>query len=70
VSPPTSAFAVILNVIAIATEKCWGVTDRFRPMPMARLAVPFGQAGADLTVGAVSASCHDRLRLRRGLAAG
>ena len=50
----SSAFAVILNALEIATEKSRGVTDRFRSMPMARLAVPFGQAGADLTVGAVS----------------
>ncbi|MFF5173418.1 ABC transporter permease [Micromonospora sp. NPDC000089] len=28
-----------------------GVMDRFRSMPMARLAVPFGQTGADLLIG-------------------
>jgi ABC-2 type transport system permease protein len=28
-----------------------GVMDRFRSMPMARLAVPFGQTGADLLTG-------------------
>jgi len=50
----TSAFAVVMNALAIATEKSRGVTDRFRSMPMARLAVPFGQAGADLTIGTLS----------------
>lgn len=50
----SSAFAVIVNALAIATEKSRGVTDRFRSMPMARLAVPFGQAGGDLTLGAAS----------------
>lgn len=47
----TSAFAVLINAMAISAEKCKGVMDRFRSMPMARLAVPFGQTGADIMVG-------------------
>lgn len=47
----TSAFAVLINAMAISAEKSKGVMDRFRSMPMARLAVPFGQTGADIMVG-------------------
>lgn len=35
----------------VATDAARGVMDRFRSMPMARLAVPFGQTGADLLIG-------------------
>ncbi|MBO2457037.1 ABC transporter permease [Actinomadura violacea] len=44
----TSVMAVTLRV---ATDASRGVMDRFRSMPMARSAVPFGQAGADLIHG-------------------
>jgi ABC-2 type transport system permease protein len=47
----TAAFAVLINAMAISAEKSKGVMDRFRSMPMARLAVPFGQTGADILVG-------------------
>jgi ABC-2 type transport system permease protein len=47
----TSAFAVLINAMAISAEKSKGVMDRFRSMPMARLAVPFGQTGADIITG-------------------
>lgn len=50
----TSAFAILINAMTVATEKSKGVMDRFRSMPMARLAVPFGQTGSDLMIGAVS----------------
>ncbi|MEU8206213.1 ABC transporter permease [Streptosporangium sp. NPDC049046] len=35
----------------MAADASRGVMDRFRSMPMARLAVPFGQTGADSLVG-------------------
>ncbi|MFG1611042.1 ABC transporter permease [Actinoplanes sp. NPDC049265] len=35
----------------VATDAARGVMDRFRSMPMARLAVPFGQTGADMLIG-------------------
>ena len=47
----TSAFAVLINAMATSAEKSKGVMDRFRSMPMARLAVPFGQTGADIITG-------------------
>jgi ABC-2 type transport system permease protein len=47
----TAAFAVLINAMAISAEKSKGVMDRFRSMPMARLAVPFGQTGADILTG-------------------
>jgi ABC-2 type transport system permease protein len=50
----TSAFAVLINAMAISAEKSKGVMDRFRSMPMARLAVPFGQTGADIMVGTMA----------------
>jgi ABC-2 type transport system permease protein len=51
----TSAFAVLINAMATSGEKSKGVMDRFRSMPMARLAVPFGQTGADIMVGTAAA---------------
>jgi ABC-2 type transport system permease protein len=51
----TAAFAVLINAMAIAAEKSKGVMDRFRSMPMARLAVPFGQTGADIITGTAAA---------------
>ncbi len=50
----TATFAVIINAVVISTKMSRGVIDRFRSMPMARLAVPFGQTGSDTLIGAVS----------------
>ncbi|ONI89642.1 multidrug ABC transporter permease [Actinosynnema sp. ALI-1.44] len=44
----TSAVVATLQKVAADGDK--GVMDRFRSMPMARLAIPFGQTGADLIV--------------------
>ncbi|WP_067472466.1 ABC transporter permease [Actinomadura hibisca] len=44
----TSAMSVTMKV---ATDASRGVMDRFRSMPMARSAVPFGQTGADVLGG-------------------
>ncbi|QKW36394.1 ABC transporter permease [Actinomadura sp. NAK00032] len=46
----TSTMAVTLRV---ATDASRGVMDRFRSMPMARSAVPFGQTGAEILNGAL-----------------
>ncbi|GAA2593152.1 ABC transporter permease [Actinomadura fulvescens] len=46
----SSMMAVTLKV---ATDVSRGVMDRFRSMPMARSAVPFGQTGADTLLGGV-----------------
>jgi ABC-2 type transport system permease protein len=44
----TSVMALTMQV---ATDASRGVMDRFRSMPMARSAVPFGQTGADVLTG-------------------
>ncbi|MGP4028156.1 ABC transporter permease [Actinomadura sp. 3N407] len=44
----TATMAVTMRVAADASR---GVMDRFRSMPMARSAVPFGQTGADVLSG-------------------
>ncbi|MFI1919755.1 ABC transporter permease [Nocardia sp. NPDC020380] len=44
----TSTFSVIVTMNKVAADNGKGVMDRFRSMPMARSAVPFGQTGADL----------------------
>jgi ABC-2 type transport system permease protein len=45
-------FSAVMGVmVRVATDASRGVMDRFRSMPMARLAVPFGQTGADSLVG-------------------
>lgn len=44
----TATFAVIVTMNKVAADNGKGVMDRFRSMPMARSAVPFGQTGADL----------------------
>jgi ABC-2 type transport system permease protein len=50
-----SAFTgVIATTIIVAGDAAKGVMDRFRSMPMARLAVPFGQTGADIITGSVA----------------
>ncbi|WP_433322988.1 ABC transporter permease [Spirillospora sp. CA-294931] len=40
--------------MAVATDASRGVMDRFRSMPMARSAVPFGHTGADVLSGLLS----------------
>lgn len=46
------AFTSLMGVMQrMASDAAKGVMDRFRSMPMARLAVPFGQTGADLLTG-------------------
>src|SRR5215471_10066200 len=50
----TAALSVLINAMTIASEKSKGVIDRFRSMPMARLAVPFGQTAADILIGVIS----------------
>ena len=50
-----SAFTgVIVTTVVMATDAAKGVMDRFRSMPVARLAVPFGQTGADLLTGTLA----------------
>jgi ABC-2 type transport system permease protein len=45
-------FSAVMGVMArMAADASRGVMDRFRSMPMARMAVPFGQTGADSLVG-------------------
>ena len=47
----TSLTSLMATMMAVATDASKGVMDRFRSMPMARSAVPFGQVGADIIVG-------------------
>ncbi|WP_433696854.1 ABC transporter permease [Nocardiopsis sp. CA-288880] len=48
------AFTAVQGVMGrMAADASRGVMDRFRSMPMARLAVPFAQTGADSVIGAV-----------------
>jgi ABC-2 type transport system permease protein len=49
----TAFTGVIATTVIVAGDAAKGVMDRFRSMPMARLAVPFGQTGADTVTGAV-----------------
>ncbi|MER5645552.1 ABC transporter permease [Streptosporangium sp. NPDC002524] len=45
-------FSAVMGVMTrMAADASRGVMDRFRSMPMARLAVPFGQTGADSLIG-------------------
>jgi ABC-2 type transport system permease protein len=48
----TAFTGVIATTVIVAGDAAKGVMDRFRSMPMARLAVPFGQTGADTVTGA------------------
>lgn len=50
----TSITGVMATAITVAGDKDRGVMDRFRSMPMAKLAVPFGQTGAVLLTGTLS----------------
>ncbi|MFG2089417.1 ABC transporter permease [Spirillospora sp. NPDC048824] len=59
----TAAMTVTMRVAADASR---GVMDRFRSMPMARSAVPFGQTGADVLGGALGMA----IMAAAGLAAG
>jgi ABC-2 type transport system permease protein len=43
--------SVMALTMRVATDASKGVMDRFRSMPMARSAVPFGQTGADVLTG-------------------
>ncbi|PXY28035.1 ABC transporter permease [Prauserella muralis] len=49
-----TVFGVMGSLTVIAKDNGLGVMDRFRSMPMARSAVPFGQTAADLLVAAGS----------------
>jgi ABC-2 type transport system permease protein len=49
----TTVTGVIVTGTAMTDDMARGVMDRFRSMPMARSAVPFGQTAADLLVGVV-----------------
>ncbi len=49
----TAFTGVIATTVIVAGDAAKGVMDRFRSMPVARLAVPFGQTGADTVTGAV-----------------
>jgi ABC-2 type transport system permease protein len=49
-----SGTPAMVSAMSIARERARGVMDRFRSMPMARLAVPFGQTASDLMTGPVS----------------
>jgi ABC-2 type transport system permease protein len=50
----TTFTSIMTTMLAVATDASKGVMDRFRSMPMARSAVPFGQVGGDILVGTVS----------------
>ena len=47
----TAFTSVIAVTLRVATDASRGVMDRFRSMPMARSAVPFGQTGSELLSG-------------------
>lgn len=49
-----TVFGIMGSLMVIAKDNGLGVMDRFRSMPMARSAVPFGQTAADLVVAAGS----------------
>lgn len=50
----TTVTNVMVTAMRVATDASKGVMDRFRSMPMARLAVPFGMTGADVITGALA----------------
>jgi ABC-2 type transport system permease protein len=49
----TTFTSLMTTMLAVATDASKGVMDRFRSMPMARSAVPFGQVGGDILIGVV-----------------
>ncbi|MCO6003730.1 ABC transporter permease [Actinoallomurus purpureus] len=50
----TAFTGVLATATVVAQDAGRGVMDRFRSMPMARSAVPFGQTGADIITGALA----------------
>jgi len=50
----TAFTGLIATTVIVAGDAAKGVMDRFRSMPMARLAVPFGQTGADALTGTLA----------------
>jgi ABC-2 type transport system permease protein len=50
----TTAANVLPSMIAMARDSGRGVVDRFRSLPIARVAVPFGQAAATAVYGLLS----------------
>ncbi|MFI6317029.1 ABC transporter permease [Nonomuraea sp. NPDC050556] len=50
----TAITGVIASALMISKDIAEGVMDRFRSMPMARSAIPFGRTIADLIVGALT----------------
>ncbi|MCW2919339.1 MAG: type transporter [Actinomycetia bacterium] len=50
----TTFTSVMANAMVVAGDASRGIMDRFRSMPMARSAVPFGQSGSDVLVGLLS----------------
>ena len=51
----TTAANILPSMVAMARDSKQGVVDRFRSMPIARTAVPFGQAAATALIGFQSA---------------
>jgi ABC-2 type transport system permease protein len=49
----TALTSLMTTMLAVATDASKGVMDRFRSMPMARSAVPFGQVGGDILIGVI-----------------
>ncbi|WP_238008374.1 ABC transporter permease [Dactylosporangium sp. AC04546] len=49
----TAITGVMTSALAISRDVAQGVMDRFRSMPMARSAIPFGRTLADLVIAAV-----------------
>lgn len=49
----TTFMSIMTTMLSVATDASKGVMDRFRSMPMARSAVPFGQVGGDILIGVV-----------------
>jgi ABC-2 type transport system permease protein len=50
----TTVTSVMITAVRVATDVSKGVMDRFRSMPIARVAVPFGMTGADIIAGALA----------------
>lgn len=50
----TTVTGVLPTLLGMSTDAGKGIMDRFRSMPIARSAVPFGQTGADILVGALA----------------
>ena len=50
----TTAVNILPAMVAMARDSSRGVVDRFRSMPITRLAIPFGQAAATAVYGVIS----------------